>query len=58
MVRVNCKYKHHTCFIWAYKSPAHFMWTAIGFTEKLSIDFHHGHIVLSLKTITATVDGV
>ena len=34
------------------------MWTTIEFTEKLAIDFHHGHIVLSLKTITATVDGV
>ena len=22
----------------AYKSPVHFMWTTIGFTEKLSID--------------------
>ena len=34
------------------------MWTTNEFTKKLSIDFHHGHIVLSLKTITATVDGV
>ena len=34
-----------------YKSPAHFMWTTIGFTEKLSVDCHHkGHIVLSNKT--------
>ena len=29
------------------KSPAHLMWTTIGFTEKLSVDFHYkGHIVL------------
>ena len=35
----------------AYKSPAHFMWTTIRFTEKLSVDCHHkGHIVLSCKT--------
>ena len=27
------------------------MWTTIGFTEKLSVDFHHkGHIVLNHKT--------
>ena len=35
----------------AYKFPAHFMWTTIRFTEKLSVDCHHkGHIVLSRKT--------
>ena len=28
-----------------YKSPAHFMWTTVRFTEKLSVDCHHkGHI--------------
>ena len=41
-------------FLWgfrAYKSPTHFMWTTIRFTEKLSVDCHHkGHIVLSRKT--------
>jgi len=25
----------------AYKSPAHFMWAAIVFTEKLSVNCHH-----------------
>ena len=36
-----------------FKSPAHFVWATIGFTEKLSVDCHHkGHIV---NTITATV---
>ena len=42
-----------TCVLWgfAYKSPAHIMWTTIGFTEKLSVDFYHkGHIVLNRKT--------
>ena len=35
----------------AYKSPTHFMWTTIRFTEKLSVDCHHkGHIALSRKT--------
>ena len=30
----------------AYKSPTHFVWAMIGFTEKLSVDYHHkGHIV-------------
>ena len=30
----------------AYKSPAHFMWTTLRFTKKLSVDCHHkGHIV-------------
>ena len=29
-----------------FKSPAHFVWATIGFTEKLSVDCHHkGHIV-------------
>ena len=33
------------------KSPAHFKWTTIRFTEKLFADCHHkGHIVLSPKT--------
>ena len=33
------------------KSPAHFTWTTIRFTEKLFVDCHHkGHIVLSRKT--------
>ena len=31
--------------------PAHFMWTTITFTEKLSANGHHkGHIVMSHKT--------
>ena len=30
------------------KSPAHFMWTTIRFTKKLSVDGHHK--VLSRKT--------
>ena len=42
-------------YLWgfrAYKSLAHFMWTTVRFTEKLSVDCHHkGHMVLSHKTL-------
>ena len=35
----------------AYKSPGHFMWNTVRFTEKLPVDCHHkGRIVLSRKT--------
>ena len=35
-----------TWFSLGFKSPAHFVWATIGFTEKLSVDCHHkGHIV-------------
>ena len=30
--------KSQVGFLWAYKSPTHFMWTAIGVTEKLFVD--------------------
>ena len=41
----------HIGFMRAYKSPTHLMWATIGFTEKLSVDFHHkGHIVFNCKT--------
>ena len=42
----------HIKLIIIIKSSAHFMWTTIRFTEKLSVDCHHkGHIVLSHKTL-------
>ena len=40
-------------YLWgfrAYKSPAHFMWTTIRFTENFVDGHHKGHIVLSRKT--------
>ena len=40
----------------AYKSPAHFMWAAIGFTKKLAVDCHHkNHIVRNHYSNNLTV---